>query len=151
MGWKEETRKEYAAKLEPLIRDGERKSNEELKDIYLQCRARKDELEAQLKEVNLHILAAETVFFDRFAEEDTKTMKFNDGVSITCSVGKSYVIADKSAFIDWLKATGQEDRLTVYSQSVPAIVRGEDGNDPDSLPPGIVEGDPVKKFSVRGR
>ncbi len=146
MAWKEETlqrkSQEFAAiasEYNPLNFDGLEEKLYDLED-------NKAMLETTLKAINQRITVLETIFAERFAEQDIKTMNFNSGRRLSVRFKRPLITVDKPAFIEWLKTSGLESELTVYDQRLKGISKGvleETGK----LPPGIAEGEPVPVVS----
>lgn len=146
--WSAETVAEHQDKLAPLLAECQKLSNEQLGEAYKGYRKHKEECDAKLKNVNAHIQAAEMVFAERFAEDDVKTMKFNNGMSLTISVEQGFVFRDKEAFVKFLEKEGWQHELTVPAGSLNRLMR--DLQDKKLSPPGVELGEPYTKFSARG-
>lgn len=146
--WSSETVAEHADRLAPILTECQKLSNEELANAYKGYRKHKEECEAKLSNVNQHILAAEMVFAERFAENDVQTMKFNNGMSLTITVEQGYVFKDKEKFIKFLESEGWQHELTVPAGSLNRLMR--DLVNAKLSPPGVELGEPFTKFSCRG-
>src|SRR6266436_227897 len=95
----------------------------ELEEAYFLARESKDRIEAELKPVNQVIAVIEALVAERFAEDDLKTVKFDNGRRITVTYDSPRTIADKAIFLTWLEESGREYELTVYAASVNRIVK----------------------------
>lgn len=146
--WSAETIAGQSDKLAPLVAECQKQSNEELANDYAAYRKQKTEIEEQLESTNRLIRAAEMVFAERFAEDDVKTMKFNNGMSLTIGVEQGYVFEDKAAFVKFLEAAGWQHELTVPANSLNRLMR--DLRESKLEPPGVKLGEPFTKFSCRG-
>lgn len=146
--WNESTVAEHRDKIDPILAEYQKLNNNDLGDEYAAWRKAKDKLDADLKEINLQIRAAEMVFAERFAEDDVKTMKFNNGMSLTISVEQGFVFRDKEQFIKFLEDNGWHHELTVPAGSLNRLMR--DLAEKKLDPPGVELGEPFTKFSCRG-
>jgi len=146
--WSSETLAEHQEELAPRLEWAQKCTNEELAAEYKEARLKKADWEEALRRVNLDIRACEMVFAERFAEDDVKTMKFNNGMSLTISVEQGWQFDDKGAFIKFLEDEGWHHELTVPAGSLNRLMR--DLQDKELKPPGVKLGEPFTKFSCRG-
>jgi len=146
--WNDSTIAEHREKISPFIEAYQALKNEELADAYAIARREKDRLESLVTLENAHIRAAEMVFAERFAENDVKTMKFNNGMSLTITVEQGFQFRDKAAFIRFLEVEGWQHELTVPAGSLNRLMR--DLAEKKLSPPGVELGEPFTKFSCRG-
>jgi len=146
--WSTESLAEHKDKLDPLVAEAQKMNNDQLANEYAILRNKKESVERELSDINLAIRAAEMVFAERFAEDDVKTMKFNNGMSLTISVEQGWQFDDKGAFIKFLEDEGWHHELTVPAGSLNRLMR--DLQDKELKPPGVKLGEPFTKFSCRG-
>jgi hypothetical protein len=146
--WSKDTVAEHQGRLDPIVAECNKLPNEKLAEAYAGYRKYKEEVEAKLSNINDHIRAAEMVFAERFAESDVKTMKFNNGLSLTITLEQGYVFKDKEKFIKFLEDNGWHHELTVPANSLNRLMR--DLVEEKLDPPGVELGEPYTKFSARG-
>ena len=150
--WSEDTLQRKSAEFEALASIYRGHSLQDLELSYFNFRGEKDNLDLQLKPINQRILVLETLIAEKFAEDDLKTVSFENGNRLTVRFERPVTIQDKEAFITWLKANGREFELSVYANSVKRITREcqEDGLI-QGLPPGLVEGEPAPVITYTRR
>jgi hypothetical protein len=146
--WSSNSVAEHADRLAPLIELCQKQSNDQLAEDYAKLRQMKTFHEGALSEANLAIRAAEMVFAERFAENDIKSMKFNNGMQLTISVEQGWAFDDKGAFVRFLEDNGWHHELTVPANSLNRLMR--DLEEAKLNPPGVKLGEPFTKFSCRG-
>lgn len=146
--WSAETVAAQADKLAPIRENYQRLNNELLAAEYAASRKEKANLESELSEVNAQIRVIEMIFAERFAEDDVRSMKFNNGMSLTISVEQGWAFDDKAAFVKFLEAEGWQHELTVPAGSLNRLMR--DLGEAKLKPPGVKLGEPFTKFSCRG-
>lgn len=146
--WNEETIQRKSAEFAKLAAEYQHLKYTGLEEKYADLKADKELLEEQVKEKNKRMAVIEAIFAERFAEEDIKSMKFESGYALGVRFESPLRTVDKPAFLQWLKASGMEDQLTVYDATLKSISKAmleEKGE----LPPGVEQGDPVAVVSYR--
>ena len=110
--------------------------NSKLKDLYVQARKAKDELEVKLSVVQTQIDALTLLFTQRMEEEDVTSLTFTDGVVLGVSVEPYPTVNDPTLFYKWIKETGQEELLTLHPSTLAALTKQRllEG---ESIPPGV--------------
>lgn len=140
--WSEETIQRKSEEFATIAADYMPLNFNGLEEKYSDLKDTKATLDRSLKTVNQRLAVLEALFAERFAEQDIKTMNFDSGHRVSVRFESPLKTEDKPAFIEWLKTTGLESELTIYDQRLKSISKNymqENG----SLPPGIVQGDPV--------
>jgi hypothetical protein len=148
--WSEEVIEKKSAEYAALADKYKGLTNEQLETVYAKLRDDKDELAALEKPLNQNIQVVESIFAERMIADSLKSIRFENGHLITVSLEQSVSIQDKESFIRWMKECGRELELTVYAATANKIAK-EQLNENETLPPGMVQGDPVPKISFRRR
>lgn len=142
--WKEETVERKGAEFEAISAPFKGHSLQELEASYFEARKSKDELDAKLKPVNQVIAVLELLIAEKFAEDDLKTVGFDNGNRITVRFERPITIESRVDFVKWLEATGRAFELTVYAASAKRIAKEyREEEKKEDLPPGLKEGEPV--------
>jgi hypothetical protein len=139
--WREETISRKGEEFEAIAAPFKGHTLQELETSYFAARHNKDDLDAQLKPINQVIAVLELLIAERMAEDDLKTVTFDNGNRINLRLERPRSVGDREAFVAWLKATGREFELSCNYQSMKRIC-GEYFEEAGKLPDGIVEGDP---------
>ena len=141
--WTEETLTRKSEEFEAIAARYRGKTLQGLEAEYYYWRKEKDRLDAELKPVRQELLVLESLIAEKMAEDELKTISFDNGNRISVRFDRPVTIADKEEFIAWLKGSGREFELTVYANSVKRIVREyQEEEYAIGLPPGVVEGEP---------
>lgn len=98
-------------------------NNTELCDLYVQVRKAMDELEAKLQVLEVQKAALTYLFTNRFEEDDVTSMKFASGVTLGESVEPLPNVKDRTALVNWIKSTGQEELLTINYQTLASMTK----------------------------
>lgn len=97
--------------------------NTGLCDMYVVIRKQLDELEAKVAVFEVQKAALTYLFTNRFEEDDVTSMKFANGVTLGESVEPLPNVKDREALVNWIKATGQEELLTINYQTLASICK----------------------------
>lgn len=97
--------------------------NTELCELYVQVRKAMDELEAKLQVLEVQKAALTYLFTNRFEEDDVTSMKFASGVTLGESVEPLPNVKDRTALVNWIKSTGQEELLTINYQTLASMTK----------------------------
>ena len=97
--------------------------NTALCDLYVQVRKTMDELEAKLSVLEIQKAALTYIFTNRFEDDDVTSMKFASGVTLGESVEPLPNVKDRTALVDWIKTTKQEELLTINYQTLASITK----------------------------
>lgn len=144
--WSEETIQRKSEEFATIAGEYQSLNFNGLEEKYRDLKDTKGTLDASLKAVNQRLAVIESIFADRFAEEDIKSMNFDSGHRVTVRFETPLRTEDKTAFVEWLKSTGLESELTIYDARLKSISKGHLA-ETGSLPPGIVQGDLVAVVS----
>jgi hypothetical protein len=111
-------------------------ANTDLKDLYVAARKRKDNIQSELSVVQTQIDALETLFHNRMEEDDVTSLPFTDGTTLRTSIEPYASVKDKEALHGWIRATEQEELLTLSWQTLNSITKQRllEG---ESVPPGV--------------
>ena len=97
--------------------------NTQLCELYVTLRKSIDELEAKLSVLEVQKAALTYLFTNRFEEDDVTSMKFANGVTLGESVEPLPNVKDRTALVNWIKSTGQEELLTINYQTLASITK----------------------------
>lgn len=97
--------------------------NTQLCDMYITVRKEMDDLEGKLSVLEVKKAALTYLFTNRFEEDDVTSMKFANGVTLGESVEPLPNVKDRTALTNWIKATGQEELLTINHQTLASITK----------------------------
>jgi hypothetical protein len=148
--WNEDVIQRKSAEFEQIAAKFKGHSLQELEASYFEARGRKDELAAELKPVDQCIMVLEALIAEKFAEDDLKTVSFDNGNRITVSFERPRSVADREALINWIKANGYEHELNLNYQSMNRLCK-ELAQEGKPLPDGVVEGEPLPKITYTRR
>lgn len=97
--------------------------NTQLCELYVQVRKQLDQLEAQVSVLEIQKAALTYIFTNRFEEDDVTSMKFANGTTLGESVEPLPNVKDRTALVNWIKTTGQEELLTLNYQTLASMVK----------------------------
>src|SRR5271168_841822 len=117
-------------------------TSDELAKEYARLYEQVDEEEIKLHPIKQRLSVVKTLLADKFAEEDKKSVKFENGARVSVRFTTPFSVKDKDAFIAWLKANDMESELTVSAARCASIAKNlyEEAN---TIPDGLVAGDPL--------
>jgi hypothetical protein len=126
-------------------------SDEDFKNEYLKRRDELDDLAARQKVLNLEIEAMTRLTVERFENDGTSSVTYDDGVSLGHSVEPYPFVDDQAALLAWVKRNGMEAMLTLNYQTMASLVKERlEGKVNEPLPDGV-NVYMKDKLSCRGR
>lgn len=104
--------------------------------LYNAARGRKDELEADLKVVDLEIEAYSRLLVDRFEAAGETSKTFDGGTVLSLGDEPYPTVKDQALMMAWLKRKGLESLLTLNYQTMSSLVKNaiQEGSE---LPDGV--------------
>lgn len=104
--------------------------------LFCKIRDHKDQLETQVKELNVDLEALSQLLVHEMEGEGLDLFRLDSGDSLSIKDEPYCSVADKNIFINWIKDSRMEDLLTVHYQTLSAMTkqRLESGK---PAPPGI--------------
>lgn len=148
MGWSEQTLQRKSEEWQGIAAKYANYSLKGIAEVYSNLRLTKNEIEDQLRPINKDLQVVEALLAEKFAEEDVKSLKFENGHSVGVRFAQGFKIQDKDAFVTWLKANGLESELTVSSARCTSIAKNV-FEETQQVPDGLVAGDPVPVVTYR--
>lgn len=120
----------------------------QLCERYVGVRKQIDDIEETLSVLEVQKAALTYLFTNRFEEDDVTSMKFANGVTLGESIEPLPNVKDRTALIEWIKSTGQEELLTLNYQTLASITKQAllEGK---PIPPGV-EVFMKQKLTARG-
>lgn len=110
----------------------------ELGEVYLAFRAQKEELEAQAKELNITVEAAQQALVSLLEEQGLPKVTLEDGHTLSINDDVYTKVEDKVAFLQWLDENDLNDLLTVHYQTMNGLVKERfESKPPKPVPPGL--------------
>jgi len=111
------------------------KSFLQLSEALTLHREQKDRINQQLADVNLHITALERLIIEKLDEAGVESIT-SGGYKLTASPEPIFRKRDAHSLREWAQETGQEDLLTIQSQTLTSIAKQYylEHNEP---PPGV--------------
>ncbi len=103
---------------------------------FCELRDAKDELEAQIKEINTNLEALSQLMILEMETAGETLFRLDSGDSLSIKDEPYSSVVDKDAFINYIEKSGQKDLLTVHYMTMNSMVkeRLQNGQEP---PPGI--------------
>jgi hypothetical protein len=95
----------------------------EFMDFLEKNKLRKDELKAELKELEINIEASQRILVDRFENDGTQSIRSSSGTLFYLKDDPYSSVEDSNALKKWFKDNGMEEMFTVPWQSLNALVK----------------------------
>jgi len=126
---------EYQQALNAAIEAHKGKSLKDLSETLTAARELKDAINEQLSEANLQITALERLIIDWLDASGVESIT-SGGYKLTASPEPIFAKRDGAALRAWAQVTGQEDLLTINSQTLTSLAKTYylEHNEP---PPGV--------------
>jgi hypothetical protein len=147
-GWSDETIKRKSEEWQSIAIAYESLSSDSLAHNYAALYEQVAENETMIAPIKRRLEVVKALLAERFAEEGKKSVKFEDGSSVSVRFTTPYSVEDKPAFITWLKENGMQDELTVSAARCAAIAKNV-YEETQKVPDGLVAGDPTPVVTFR--
>ncbi len=148
MGWSEETIQRKSEEFNRISAEYMTLTPQAIAEEYSKLYLLVSEEEAKLLPTKSKLQVVKALLSEKFAEEDVKTIKFNNGHSVSVRFSKPYKVQDKDAFIAWIKANGLESEL-IPSDSKCSTIAKNTFEETQQVPDGLVEGEPQPVVTYR--
>lgn len=104
--------------------------------LYSAKRLEKEAVEEVLYDANLELTALEQLLSDQYENEDTTSIRLDDGPSVAVRLEPYAQVVDRAAYYNWCVEQGLQSQMqlpwaTTNSMAKEALVNGE------PLPPGV--------------
>ena len=148
MGWTEETFQRKSAEFGDISKEYVATSSDDLAKEYRKLYLLVEEQERIMSPIKKKLEVVKTILADKFAEEEKKSVKFENGSSVSVRFTTPFKVQDKAAFIAWLKGNGMENELTVSAARCTSLGKNF-FEETQQVPDGLVAGDPVPVVTYR--
>jgi hypothetical protein len=98
-------------------------SDVDLCNWYNNKRRLKDQLEAELKVLELEVQAATQLFVERFESQDVQKIKFQDGTTLSVNPEPYPYVQDQQKLLTWVRQQGLESLLTLNYQTLASLTK----------------------------
>ena len=148
MAWSEETLQRKSDEFQAIAQLYMLASSDDLAKEYSSLYVELQEAETKLYPIKQRLAVVKTLLSDKFAEEDKKSVKFENGSSVSVRFTTPFNVKDKPAFIQWLKDNDMESELTVSAARCASIAKNlfEEAN---VIPDGLEAGEPLPVVTYR--
>ena len=148
MAWNEETLQRKSEEFQAIAQIYSQDTSDELAKEYSSLYVELQEAEIKLHPIKQKLAVVKVLLADKFAEEDKKSVKFENGSSVSVRFTTPFNVKDKPAFIQWLKDNDMESELTVSAARCASIAKNlyEEAN---VIPDGLEPGDPLPVVTYR--
>ena len=148
MGWSDETLQRKSEEFTNIAQLYMLSSSDELAKEYARLYGQVTEEEVKLHPLKQRLSVVKILLADKFAEEDKKSVKFENGASVSVRFTTPFNVQDKPAFIKWLKENDMESELTVSAARCASIAKNL-FEESQQIPDGLVAGDPQPVVTYR--
>ena|SRR5271154_5258527 len=148
MAWTEETLQRKSEEFQAIAQIYTTSTSDDLAKEYSSLYVELQEAEIKLHPLKQKLAVVKTLLADKFAEEDKRTVKFEDGSSVSVRFTTPFNVKDKPAFIQWLKDNDMESELTVSAARCASIAKNM-YEESYVMPDGLVAGDPIPVVTYR--
>lgn len=148
VNWSDETLQRKSEEFTNIAQLYMLSSSDDLAKEYASLYVQVAEEEAKLHPLKQKMSVVKMLLADKFAEEDKKSVKFENGSSISVRFTTPFSVQDKPAFIRWLKDNDMESELTVSAARCASIAKNL-FEEAQTIPDGLVAGDPLPVVTYR--
>jgi hypothetical protein len=135
-GGNEEYQKKIRQTVDYYTKEKKPKTLNQLGKIYIELRAKKRDLEADAKYVNLRMEALSRVMLDRFEDDGITSFKTPADVTLFIRDEPYASIEDRPKVIQWIKDNDHAELLGIQWQTFNALMK-EFLLDGKKIPPGV--------------
>jgi hypothetical protein len=148
MAWTEETIKRKSEEWQSLSAEFVGMSSKDMAAMYALLYVEIQEAEATIAPTKRKLEVLKALLADKFAEDDLRSVKFDNGSSIGVRFTTPFLVEDKDKFIGWLKNNGMESELTVSAARCTSIGKNV-FEETQQVPDGLKAGEPVPVVTYR--
>lgn len=148
MAWSEETMHRKSEEFQKVAQLYLLSSSDDLAKEYARLYSQVAEEEIKLHPLKQQLSVVKILLADKFAEEDKKSVKFENGSSVSVRFTIPFNVKDKPAFIKWLKDNDMESELTVSAARCASIAKNL-YEESQQIPDGLEAGDPQPIVTYR--
>ena len=148
MGWSEETLQRKSEEFTKIAQLYMLSTSDDLAKEYARLYGQVATEEAKLHPLKQQLSVVKILLADKFAEEDKKSVKFENGASVSVRFTTPFNVKDKAAFIQWLKTNDMESELTVSAARCASIAKNL-FEESQQIPDGLEAGEPQPVITYR--
>jgi hypothetical protein len=148
MGWTEETFMRKSEEWSSVSAEFAGMSSNQLAEAYGAIYMQVADHEKAVAPTKRKLEVLKAILADKFAEDDLRTVKFENGSSIGVRYTTPFLVEDKVKFVGWLKSNGMESELTVSAARCTSIGKNV-FEETQQVPDGLKAGEPVPVVTYR--